>query len=275
MQDSRIAIIGCGNMGGNLIGGLIASGFPEKSISVADHNPAQLRAKASSYNVTISADNRQIVKDADIVVLAMKPQALKDALQGIKPELAKQKPLLISIAAGIKLSHLTDWAGEDMAIVRAMPNIATVLQAGATALIANQHTHAQHRELAERVMSSVGVVLWLDDETLMDVVTALSGSGPAYYFLVMEIMEKAAISLGLAPQHARLLTLQTAFGAAKMSLHSQHSPALLRQQVTSEKGTTEQALKVLTEGGIEQLFADAINSAHKRSIELSDSIEQR
>ena len=151
-----------------------------------------------------------------------------------------------------------------------MPNTPALIQSGATALCANQFTSDTQHDLAEAIMRSVGLALWLDDEALMDTVTALSGSGPAYYFLIMEVMEKAATQLGLSQEHARILTLQTAFGAAKMALESTLDTETLRNHVTSPGGTTEQALNVLLEGGIEQLFDDALAAAKNRSIELAD-----
>ncbi len=270
MKKSRITFIGCGNMGRSLIGGLIANGQSVNSITGTDINAEQRQTAASQFNIEVLEDNRQAIKDADIVVLAVKPQSMQETLQAITADLAQEKPLLISIAAGIQLSHLEQWAGEELAIVRSMPNTPALIQSGATALCANQFTSDTQRDLAEAIMRSVGLVLWLDDETLMDAVTALSGSGPAYYFLIMEVMEKAATQLGLSQEHARILTLQTAFGAAKMALESNHDAASLRKQVTSPGGTTEQALNVLLEGGIEQLFDDALAAAKNRSIELAE-----
>ncbi len=272
MKKSRITFIGCGNMGRSLIGGLIANGQSVNSITGTDINAEQRQTAASQFNIEVLEDNRQAIKDADIVVLAVKPQSMQETLQAITADLAQEKPLLISIAAGIQLSHLEQWAGEELAIVRSMPNTPALIQSGATALCANQFTSDTQRDLAEAIMRSVGLVLWLDDETLMDAVTALSGSGPAYYFLIMEVMEKAATQLGLSQEHARILTLQTAFGAAKMALESNHDAASLRKQVTSPGGTTEQALNVLMNGGIEDLFADALKAAQKRSAELAASL---
>jgi len=272
MKNSRITFIGCGNMGRSLIGGLIANGLPVNSITGTDINAEQRQTAASQFNIEVLEDNRQAIKDTDVVVLAVKPQSMQDTLQGIKAALAQEKPLLISIAAGIQLSHLGQWAGEELAIVRTMPNTPAIIQAGATALCANRHTSETQRDLAEAIMRSVGLALWLDDETLMDAVTALSGSGPAYYFLIMEVMEKAATQLGLSQEHARILTLQTAFGAAKMALESNQDAQTLRKQVTSPGGTTEQALNVLMDGGIEDLFVDALKAAQKRSAELATSL---
>jgi len=272
MKKSRITFIGCGNMGRSLIGGLIANGQSVNSITGTDINAEQRQTAASQFNIEVLEDNRQAIKDADIVVLAVKPQSMQKTLQAIRADLAQEKPLLISIAAGIQLSHLEQWAGEELAIVRSMPNTPALIQSGATALCANQYTSDSQRNLAEAIMRSVGLVLWLDDETLMDAVTALSGSGPAYYFLIMEVMEKAATQLGLSQEHARILTLQTAFGAAKMALESNHNAETLRKQVTSPGGTTERALNVMINGGIEDLFADALKAAQERSAELAASL---
>lgn len=272
MKNSRITFIGCGNMGRSLIGGLIANGLSVNSITGTDINSEQRQTTASQFNIEVLADNRQAIKNADVVVLAVKPQSMQETLLAIKATLAQEKPLLISIAAGIQLSHLGQWAGEELAIVRTMPNTPALIQAGATALFANQFTSANQRDLAETIMRSVGLALWLDDETLMDAVTALSGSGPAYYFLIMEVMEKAATQLGLSQEHARILTLQTAFGAAKMALESSHDAKSLRKQVTSPGGTTEQALNILINGGIEGLFKEALKAAQERSAELAASL---
>jgi pyrroline-5-carboxylate reductase len=272
MENSRITFIGCGNMGRSLIGGLIANGLSVNAITGTDVNAEQRQTTASQFNIEVLEDNQQAVKDADVVVLAVKPQSMQDTLEPIKGTLSLEKPLLISIAAGIKLSDLGKWAGEDLAIVRAMPNTPALIQAGATALCANEYTNKTQRDLAEGIMRSVGLALWLDDEALMDAVTALSGSGPAYYFLIMEAMEKAATHLGLPQDQARILTLQTAFGAAKMALESTHDAESLRKQVTSPGGTTEQALNVLMNGGIEDLFREALEAAQKRSAELATSL---
>ena len=272
MENSRITFIGCGNMGRSLIGGLIANGLSVNAITGTDVNAEQRQTTASQFKIEVLEDNQQAIKDADVVVLAVKPQSMQDTLEPIKATLSLEKPLLISIAAGIQLSHLSKWAGEDIAIVRAMPNTPALIQAGATVICANQHTSDKQRDLAETIMRSVGLALWLEDETLMDTVTALSGSGPAYYFLIMEAMEKAATQLGLPQEQARILTLQTAFGAAKMALESSHDAESLRKQVTSPGGTTEQALNVLMNGGIEELFREALEAAQKRSSELASSL---
>jgi pyrroline-5-carboxylate reductase len=270
MKQTKIAFIGCGNMGRSLIGGLIGNGHPSELLCGADPDAGQRQQLAHLFNISVFADSNEAVEEASVVVLAVKPQAVSTSILEIADSLKQQRPLLVSIAAGVRLASLSKNAGENLPIVRVMPNTPALIQAGAAALYANEHVSNEQRELSEAIMRSVGIALWLDSEDKLDAVTALSGSGPAYFFLIMEAMEKAAINLGLDEKQARLLTLETAFGAAKMAMESNHDPAILRQQVTSPGGTTEQALKVLMDGGIEQLFDDALSAANKRSIELAN-----
>lgn len=270
MKQVKISFLGCGNMGRSLIGGLIGNGYPAELLRGADPDAEQREQLARLFNISVVADNNDAVADAAVVVLAVKPQHVGAAVIEIADTLKQQRPLLMSIAAGVRLSTISNNTGDSLPIVRVMPNTPALIQAGAAALYANAYVSSEQRELAEAIMRSVGVAIWLDDEARLDAVTALSGSGPAYFFLIMEVMEKAAIKLGLDAEQARLLTLETAFGAAKMAMESNHDPATLRQQVSSPGGATEQALKVLLEGDIEKLFSDALSAAHKRSIELAD-----
>jgi len=272
MKNTRITFIGCGNMGRSLIGGLIASGYPVNKLCGADNDPGQRELTATQYGIEVLENNQQAIKGADVVVMAVKPQMMEHTISGLRETLADEQPLLISIAAGIRLQDLARWAGENIAIVRVMPNTPALIRTGAAALCANRNVSRAQRNTAEAIIRSVGIAIWLNDESLMDTVTALSGSGPAYYFLVMEVMEKAAVRLGLSPEHARILTLQTAFGAAKMALESNHDPAILRKQVTSPGGTTEQALNILNNGGLEELFNKALQAARDRSIELARNL---
>ena len=274
MKECIISFIGGGNMARCLIGGLIANGFPANKIRVADSNSETLNSLAAGYSVNIYQDNVAAIKDADVVVLAVKPQQMQSVVRSLgthwKPEC-----LLISIAAGIRLNAISRWlAHTDAAIVRTMPNTPSLVQAGATALFANSHTRHDQRELAEGIMRAVGLAIWLDDEQHMDAVTALSGSGPAYFFLVMEAMESAAKRLGLDENTARMLCLETAFGAAKMALESGDNAATLRQKVTSPGGTTERAIHELQDGGLTGLFENAMVAAALRSRELADQLGQ-
>ena len=204
----------------------------------------------------------------------MKPQQLQDVVKELNPDWQQQQ-LMISIAAGIRIKDISRWLDKPHAsIVRAMPNTPALVEAGATALFANENvTHQQH-ELAESILRACGLAIWLQDEKHMDAVTALSGSGPAYFFLVMEAMEKAAVELGLPQETARLLCLETAFGAAKMALESGESASTLRKQVTSPGGTTERAIHELEDGGLHGLFENALVAAALRARELADELGQ-
>ena len=273
MQKTKISFIGAGNMGRSLIGGLIANGYPAELLSAADPDANQRQQLASLFNVSVHENNEQALAEAEVIVLAVKPQAMRNTLEQMLDGIQQAQPLVISIAAGIRLSAISAIVGASLPIIRVMPNTPSLIQAGAAALFANQQVKEQQRELAEAIMRSVGVAVWVDDESKLDTVTALSGSGPAYFFLLMEAMEKAAAKLGLDEEQARLLTLETAFGAAKMALESSHDPADLRKQVTSPGGTTESALKVMEQGKFIELVSAAIDSATTRSVELADEFE--
>lgn len=269
MKEQTIAFIGGGNMASSLIGGLIADGYDPARLVVADPDAGQRDALLTRFGITAVADNAEAAGRADIVVLAVKPQAAGPVAAALAPRISGQGKLIISVLAGIRIETLEGWFGGGEAVVRAMPNTPAVVQSGATVLCANAHvSEAQHNQ-AESIMRAVGLTLWVDDENLMDAVTALSGSGPAYLFLVMEAMEEAGRKLGLPADTARLLTLQTAFGAAKMALESAEGSAALRARVTSPGGTTEKALAVLEEGGLKALFDQALSAAHARAAELS------
>ena len=212
---------------------------------------------------------------ADVVVLAVKPQVVRQVAEELAETIRKRQPLVISIAAGIRCDSLQTWLGGDVALVRSMPNTPALIQSAASVLYATPQVNASQREKAESLLRAVGLTQWVDDEALMDAVTALSGSGPAYFFLVMEAMEDAAKTLGLPEETARLLTLQTAFGAARMALESSDSSATLRSKVTSPGGTTERAVAVLEEGGIRALFQRTLAAARDRSIEISTDLGAR
>ncbi|NOQ82184.1 MAG: pyrroline-5-carboxylate reductase [Methylophaga sp.] len=272
MKDCKITFIGGGNMARSLIGGLIADGFDPHHIHVSDPEPLCLQALTDKYPVNTHSSNLVAAQDCDVLILAVKPQQLQPVVRQMAPEW-QAGTLLISIAAGIHLDDISRWlAQDDAAIVRAMPNTPSLVQAGATALCANNSVSTPQHELAESILRSVGLALWVEDEAKMDAVTALSGSGPAYFFLIMEAMEFAAVEMGLAPETARLLCLQTAFGAAKMALESDETTATLRERVTSPGGTTERALHELEDGGVRGLFENALVAAALRSRELASQL---
>jgi pyrroline-5-carboxylate reductase len=272
MNPVTLAFIGGGNMASSLIGGLIENGFPASSIRVADPIEQTRSSLAQRFNVSTFAENEAAIDGADVVILAVKPQQLKSVTQSLAPHW-QPDALLISIAAGIRMDAIERWLGQPNAsIVRAMPNTPSLVRAGATGLCANAHvTHTQH-ELAESILRAVGLAIWVSDEQQMDAVTAVSGSGPAYFFLILEAMQAAGVELGLSEENARLLSLETAFGAAKMALESDESAAVLRQRVTSPGGTTEQALNTFNEGDLKGLFQCALNAAAQRADELANEL---
>jgi pyrroline-5-carboxylate reductase len=269
-QQPLIGFIGAGNMARSLAGGLLGSGWPKARIVLSDPHPEQKEGIRQALGLAVHADNREVAARADILVLAVKPQVIGAVAREIAPLVAPRHPLVVSLAAGVRLADLERWLGADVPIVRVMPNTPALIGSGASGLCANAHVSAAQREQAEAILRAVGVAVWLDDERLLDVVTALSGSGPAYFFLVMEALEQAAIKAGLDPAPARLLTLETAFGAAKMALEGGEEPAALRRRVTSPGGTTEAAVETLEDGGIRRLFDDAIRAAARRAQELGD-----
>jgi pyrroline-5-carboxylate reductase len=272
MENCNIAFIGCGNMSRSLIGGLIANGVKTERLLATDPDAGQRQNITQQFGIRTLADNNEAVANADVIVLAVKPQVMHKVVSDLAEAIQDRPRLVISIAAGIRLDALTEWLGKPGAVVRVMPNTPALIQAGAAALFANKQTTDVQKNTAEAMMRSVGTAIWVDSEELMDTVTALSGSGPAYYFYFMEAMEKAAVSMGLNNEQARLLTIETALGAAKMALLSDSDLAELRQQVTSPGGTTEQALNVFKEGKLEELVYAAMNAAKQRSEELSQSL---
>lgn len=270
MKTTHIAFIGGGNMARSLIGGLLADGCSTHTLGVAEPDQERRTALHQQFGVHVSSDNLSIASQASVLVLAVKPQVLPAVATQLAATVQRDQPLVISIAAGVREPDLRRWLGGNVALVRAMPNTPALVRCGAAALFANPQVSREQRQLAENILRAVGLTVWVGDETLLDTVTALSGSGPAYFFLVMEALEQAGVQLGLPPEQARLLTLQTAFGAAKMALESVESPATLRTRVTSPGGTTERALAVLQGGGLESLFGAALTAACQRSRELGD-----
>lgn len=272
MKEKTIAFIGAGNMAGALIRGLLQDGHPAERIIAVDPDRQKLDVFSSESGINCTTDNAAAVSAADIVVLAVKPQIVASVAQELASAVQKQQPLVISVAAGIRIEHLQHWLGPDCAIVRTMPNTPAMLQAGATGLFASDRVSEEQRSLAESLMRAVGITIWVEHEGLIDAVTALSGSGPAYFFLFMEQMIRSARKLGLGDEEATLLTLQTALGAARMALESDDSPATLRAKVTSPGGTTEQAIRVFEQEGLERIVKQAMTAARDRSIELSSQL---
>ena len=272
MKTKKIGFIGGGNMANSLISGLIASGHSAQQIWVADSDQEKLSSLATSMHVNTSATNDALIAEVDVVVLAVKPQSIATVINASKASFDKANILLVSIAAGINQQSLSKWLGGDKAIVRCMPNTPALVQTGATGLHANKNVTEEQHDLAENIMRSVGISIWVENESELDVVTAVSGSGPAYFFLLMEAMEKSALELGLTEHTARLLIEQTALGAAKIALESSESPGELRERVTSPGGTTEQAINTFNQGGFTELVSKALQAAQDRSIQLAKEL---
>jgi pyrroline-5-carboxylate reductase len=265
-----IGFIGAGNMAHCLISGLIAHDYPVKHLWASDTHQEKLDFISRQYHgIHVSTDNATVVKEAQILVLAVKPQSMKNLLMDLSHLIKKQNPLIISIAAGLTEKTLSHYLAYEAAIVRCMPNVAAFVGSGVTGMYANPHVSTLQRDLAESMMRAVGITLWVKDEALIDTITVLSGSGPAYFFLIIEALEKAAVELGLNEEDAHLLTLQTALGAARLALSTNEPAAELRARVTSKGGITEHALAILQEHKVAEAFNAALHAGHARAAALA------
>ena len=264
-MNNQISFIGAGNMASSLINGLLNDGFAPSSICAADPAATALKALAEK-GVATTTDNAQATATAEIIVLAVKPQILGSVAQQLP---VKPSQLVVSIAAGVPLASLQAWMTTSQPIVRCMPNTPALLGAGITGLFASDNVSEEQRDQAERLLSAVGKTLWVPAESQHDAVTAVSGSGPAYFFYVMEAMIKAGEALGLDPTTAATLTVETAYGAARMARESNQTPAELRGNVTSPGGTTERALSILDTADCQGIINAALTGAAERSAELA------
>jgi len=270
-MDINAAFIGGGNMGGALIRGLIAKGLPPGSISVGEAVQARRIALADELGVHVSADNREVVEGADLVVLAVKPQDMATTVRTLASVLARRRPLVLSIAAGIRVADIQGWCGPGIAVVRAMPNRPALNNAGATGLYAPAGLAPEQRKLAEDTLAAVGTTVWVTEEDALDVVTALSGSGPAYFFLLAELMTDAAVNLGLTRESAQELAIQTLYGSGRMARDSDGDLARLRAEVTSKGGTTEAALRAFDASNLRGIVAAALKAATDRGREMAQA----
>ena len=268
MLSETLAFIGGGNMARSLIGGLISQGLPAHQIIVADPVAAQREQLAQQYRVQVTGDNQLAAGAAQIIVLAVKPQELRKVAEGLAGSVSTHRPLIISVAAGIRASDLQRWLG-GLPVVRTMPNRPALNGCGVTGMYANAQVPAAQRELVGKIMNAVGKSVWVEQETLIDAVTAVSGSGPAYFFLLMELLEAAGVEQGLPSETARTLAIETAYGAGFMAREVSDPPAVLRQQVTSRGGTTEAALKVFDANNLRSIVSQAVKAAADRSAELA------
>lgn len=267
-----LGFIGGGNMAQAIIGGLVAKGYPTAKIWVSDPSQDQLDTLTQRWQVQTHIDNDLVASKAQVLVLAVKPQVMKRVAEPLQAAVSSSKPVVISIAAGIPVASLERWLGAQTAIVRCMPNTPALVQTGASGLFANAQVTAQQRQQSELIMNAVGISVWVEAETLIDAVTAVSGSGPAYYFMMMESMISAGIEQGLSPEVSTQLTLQTALGAAKMALASDVEPAELRRRVSSPNGTTEQAVLRFQQGGLPDLVSQAMDACAERGREMAEEL---
>jgi pyrroline-5-carboxylate reductase len=268
MSKTRIAFVGAGNMAASLIGGLRAQGVEADLIRASDPGAETRERVAKEHGITVVADNAEAIKGADVVLVAVKPQMMKTVCEALKPSLTPNQ-LVVSIAAGITCASMQAWLGEQP-IVRCMPNTPALLRQGVSGLYATADVTPEQRQQAETLLSAVGIALWLDSEVQLDAVTAVSGSGPAYFFLLIEAMTAAGVKLGLPQETAVQLTLQTALGAALMAKGSDVDAAELRRRVTSPAGTTEAAIKSFQANGFEAMVESALGAAAHRSAEMAE-----
>ncbi len=269
ISQTQIAFVGGGNMARSLIAGLVADGYNPTAMRVIDPDADKLQMLEHGYGIVPARSNADALDGADVVVLCVKPQAAPEVCRGLATAIPTRVPLFVSVMAGVTEASLCHWLARAVPLVRAMPNTPAMLQSGAIGLHANSAANAAQRNLAEEILRAVGLTRWVEQETQIDTVTAVSGSGPAYFFLLMEALEQAAVEQGLDPETARLLSIQTALGAARMAVESDDSPRLLRERVTSPGGTTERAIAVFEDAGLQQLVNRAVAAARQRAAELS------
>ena len=270
-MNPSIAFIGGGNMASSLIGGLLSSSTQNDQILVAELDKDKRNQLQQQFGVKTTANNPEVL-GSNIVILAVKPQLLQNVCRELDSSANTNQPLFISIAAGVRCTDINRWLGGNKAVVRCMPNTPALLQAGATALLSNENVTDAQKVLAENILQSVGITLWVENEKELDAVTALSGSGPAYFFLLMEAMQKAGVDLGLNAASAQKLTMQTALGAARMAIESDVDTATLRARVTSRGGTTEQAIISFENAGFRQIVKNALQAAANRSETLANEL---
>ncbi|TVU88406.1 pyrroline-5-carboxylate reductase [Vreelandella titanicae] len=262
---NKITFIGAGNMASAIIGGLIDSGVEPSTITATAPNDNELAAIKQRLGINTDTDNNAAVSESDVVVLAVKPQIMRGVCEALRDSVQRQQPLVISIAAGLDADTIDQWLGGQNAMVRCMPNTPSLVGYGASGLYANAKVSDAQRNVATQLMEAVGIVEWVEKEALLDAVTAVSGSAPAYFFLMFEAMEEAAVKLGLPAATARRLAIQTALGAATMAQQSDKDPATLKQNVMSPGGTTERAIQHMEEAQLRTTIADAMQACADRA----------
>ena len=271
MINHKVGLIGGGNMARAIAGGLLRGGMHATDILIAEPRPEQCEIlRQEVYGAMVNDNNTLVAAEAETLLFAVKPQILKEVCRDLATTVQQHKPLIISIAAGPRIEDIDDWLGGRMRIVRVMPNQPALIDQGISALFANELTDGASRDLAEKIMTAVGQVVWLDSESLMDAVTAVSGTGPAYFYLLIDVMIESAISLGIDPETARSLAVETARGATALASAEAESMSSLIERVRSPGGTTTAAFECLDAANVRGIFAKAIAAANKRSGELAD-----
>ncbi|CAC9623160.1 Pyrroline-5-carboxylate reductase (EC 1.5.1.2) [uncultured Gammaproteobacteria bacterium] len=266
-KTTTIGFIGAGNMAYALISGLLKNGFLAKNIKLSDKDEVLLSQRQAEFGIEIFTDNTQLTAQCEIIVLAVKPQILSNICKEIQAHIG-HKPLIVSIAAGVKSNDINRWLGGTAPIIRTMPNTPALLGNGATGIVANKMVNKQQKELAEQILNAVGQCFWVVNEDMLDAVTALSGSGPAYFFLMIESMSNAGVALGLDKEMAEKLSIQTALGASMMASQNQESAHELRNKVTSKNGTTQAAIESFQDQNFETIVSHAMRAAFDRAREM-------
>lgn len=270
-QYPTLAFIGTGNMSRAIIGGLLANDYPAERIWATARNTDKLQDLAAQ-GVQVSSDNNAAVAASDLTVLSVKPQMMKELCATLVDTVKQHQPLIMSVAAGITVDAFERWLGADVALVRCMPNTPSLVMKGASGLFANANASAEQQQMAEQVMQATGITVWVEQEQHIDAVIAVSGSGPAYYFLMMEAMIEAGEKQGLSRDVATNLALQTALGAAEMAKASEHDPAELRRRVTSPNGTTEQAINYFENAGLRDIVSGAMTACSDRAAVMAEEL---
>jgi pyrroline-5-carboxylate reductase len=271
MISNKVGLIGGGNMARAIGGGLLRGGMRATNLLIAEPVADQCdRLRKELYGAMVTDDNKAVARAAEILLFAVKPQILKPVCEGLVDEVQRQRPLIMSIAAGPKIDDIDAWLGGGMSVVRVMPNQPALIDQGISALFANDRTTAERKALAEKIMTAVGHAVWLDSESKMDAVTAVSGTGPAYFYLLIDVMIESAKKYGIDADTARILAVETARGATALAAAETESMSLLIDRVRSPGGTTTAAFEYLDEKDVRGIFETAIDAAEKRAAELAE-----
>jgi len=268
--NTKVGLIGGGNMGRAIAGGLLRGGMHATNLMIAEPQPEQCDLlRKELYGIMVTEENETVAAAAETLLFAVKPQILKPVCQNLAAVVQKSRPLIMSIAAGAKIEDIDQWLGGGLSVVRVMPNQPALIDQGISALFANERTEQSGRDMAEKIMTAVGQVVWLDSESKMDAVTAVSGTGPSYFYLLIDCMIEAGIKSGIDPETARTLAVETARGATSLASAETESMSSLIERVRSPGGTTTAAFELLDAADVRGIFAAAIKAAERRAADLA------